>query len=523
MTPGQAGRPRGRDRRATTTTRRSSTPRRPTRRSRRCARGSTAGRRDRRRAGGASRSTTPTDSLARPGRWSAASAAGRASGAAPRRGAPVRRAAVRPRPGARVGHRGAPARGLGGAGAARGGDRPRVRRRPGAVRAVHGGAPGRRARPGPGSCSAAARSRERATRPASRSTRAGPGPATSTSCCIGDEAMAAWEPEAFYLPGREHAAARTTDARDIASPRLEQARARGAGRRPGGPSRCRRWRAGSSTCAPGSRARRTSSSAADAGPRSHPCPTADPCASSRTTSGSAAAAGSRSSAPCSRRWSPTSCCSRRRRTRRTSTGSPGRPGCRTSTGGRSWSVAAAHPRAAARPPVASARPVARLPRAGPGRGAADLRLLGLHLPAGPVGARRAGAAAERGHAAGVGGRRGRRQHAARGRPQLRRARRRPPGRGDAAVAAPAAPVRRRHPHRRPGPARRGRLGRRVPAPPPGRARASRCRRVEPQIRLDYVLVPPQLLPVVTVCAPALDAPLVARASDHLPLVTVLGS
>jgi hypothetical protein len=36
-------------------------------------------------------------------------------------------------------------------------------------------------------------------------------------------------------------------------------------------------------------------------------------------------------------------------------------------------------------------------------------------------------------------------------------------------------------------------------------------------------VPPQLLPVVTVCAPALDAPLVARASDHLPLVTVLGS
>jgi exonuclease III len=47
--------------------------------------------------------------------------------------------------------------------------------------------------------------------------------------------------------------------------------------------------------------------------------------------------------------------------------------------------------------------------------------------------------------------------------------------------------------------------------------------LEPQIRLDYALVPPLLLPSVTVCAPALDAPLVARASDHLPLVTVLGS
>jgi exonuclease III len=45
----------------------------------------------------------------------------------------------------------------------------------------------------------------------------------------------------------------------------------------------------------------------------------------------------------------------------------------------------------------------------------------------------------------------------------------------------------------------------------------------PQIRLDYVLVPPPMLPAVQACGPALDAPLVARASDHLPLVTVLGA
>jgi exonuclease III len=44
----------------------------------------------------------------------------------------------------------------------------------------------------------------------------------------------------------------------------------------------------------------------------------------------------------------------------------------------------------------------------------------------------------------------------------------------------------------------------------------------PQVRLDYALVPPPLLPLVTACAPAVDAPLVVRASDHLPLVTVIG-
>jgi endonuclease/exonuclease/phosphatase family metal-dependent hydrolase len=43
----------------------------------------------------------------------------------------------------------------------------------------------------------------------------------------------------------------------------------------------------------------------------------------------------------------------------------------------------------------------------------------------------------------------------------------------------------------------------------------------PQVRLDYSLVPPSLMPSVVSCAPALDAPLVARASDHLPLVTVI--
>jgi exonuclease III len=42
--------------------------------------------------------------------------------------------------------------------------------------------------------------------------------------------------------------------------------------------------------------------------------------------------------------------------------------------------------------------------------------------------------------------------------------------------------------------------------------------VAPRIRLDYLLVPGALLPRVTACAPAVDAPLAARASDHLPLV-----
>ena len=45
--------------------------------------------------------------------------------------------------------------------------------------------------------------------------------------------------------------------------------------------------------------------------------------------------------------------------------------------------------------------------------------------------------------------------------------------------------------------------------------------LSPQVRLDYALVPPPLLSSVSVCAPAEDAPLVARASDHLPLLTVL--
>lgn len=40
----------------------------------------------------------------------------------------------------------------------------------------------------------------------------------------------------------------------------------------------------------------------------------------------------------------------------------------------------------------------------------------------------------------------------------------------------------------------------------------------PGIRLDYLLVPRPLLARVIACAPAVDAPLAARASDHLPLV-----
>lgn len=43
----------------------------------------------------------------------------------------------------------------------------------------------------------------------------------------------------------------------------------------------------------------------------------------------------------------------------------------------------------------------------------------------------------------------------------------------------------------------------------------------PQVRLDYTLVPGPMLPRVTSCAPAQDAPMAARASDHLPLLTVI--
>jgi endonuclease/exonuclease/phosphatase family metal-dependent hydrolase len=44
--------------------------------------------------------------------------------------------------------------------------------------------------------------------------------------------------------------------------------------------------------------------------------------------------------------------------------------------------------------------------------------------------------------------------------------------------------------------------------------------VEPQIRLDYVLAPKLILPLIQSCAPAADVALAARASDHLPLLTV---
>jgi len=45
--------------------------------------------------------------------------------------------------------------------------------------------------------------------------------------------------------------------------------------------------------------------------------------------------------------------------------------------------------------------------------------------------------------------------------------------------------------------------------------------LSPQVRLDYTLVPKGLLDSVRSCSPAVDAPLAARASDHLPLLTVL--
>jgi exodeoxyribonuclease-3 len=47
--------------------------------------------------------------------------------------------------------------------------------------------------------------------------------------------------------------------------------------------------------------------------------------------------------------------------------------------------------------------------------------------------------------------------------------------------------------------------------------------VSPQVRLDYALVPAAMVPRVEACAPAADVVNAARASDHLPLVTVIGS
>ncbi len=44
---------------------------------------------------------------------------------------------------------------------------------------------------------------------------------------------------------------------------------------------------------------------------------------------------------------------------------------------------------------------------------------------------------------------------------------------------------------------------------------------EPQVRLDYVLAPPDLVSSFRTCEPAGDVAQVARASDHLPLLAVL--
>jgi exodeoxyribonuclease-3 len=46
--------------------------------------------------------------------------------------------------------------------------------------------------------------------------------------------------------------------------------------------------------------------------------------------------------------------------------------------------------------------------------------------------------------------------------------------------------------------------------------------IAPQVRLDYALVPAGLVAAVRACTPAIDAPMVSRASDHLPLVTDIG-
>lgn len=43
----------------------------------------------------------------------------------------------------------------------------------------------------------------------------------------------------------------------------------------------------------------------------------------------------------------------------------------------------------------------------------------------------------------------------------------------------------------------------------------------PQIRLDYLLVPEAVMPRIQECAPAPKGDLAARASDHLPLISVI--
>jgi endonuclease/exonuclease/phosphatase family metal-dependent hydrolase len=45
--------------------------------------------------------------------------------------------------------------------------------------------------------------------------------------------------------------------------------------------------------------------------------------------------------------------------------------------------------------------------------------------------------------------------------------------------------------------------------------------IGPQVRLDYALVPEPIIERVAACAPVRHLPLAARASDHLPLLTVI--
>ena len=230
--------------------------------------------------------------------------------------------------------------------------------------------------------------------------------------------MAAWEPEAFYLPG-VNTQPLDDSAPDIADPRLERARRRRpGGRRPAGR-------------APGDGAlvpRPAVGAAGDAvrGPRrlSADAPTLAWCASSRTTSGSAAAVASRSSARvlaalrARRRAAPGGDRPDRGRPDRPRGRARARlPAARLERGG-------ADARGAGRAASGTARAASRGFLEVDPAGADGLRLLG-HAPAGrAVVAGRARPAAERGDAAGLGGRRGRRPDADRGRPQLGRPRRR---------------------------------------------------------------------------------------------------
>ena len=218
----------------TTTTRRSATPPTPTRPSRPSSAAST---RARRRSPSCRWRLAVDDAVGHASATRTSCGCTRRSTSVgrrhPGRGPPVRRAAVPPRPGAGVGDR---AR-SGPAGSEEpallaGGHRARVRRRPRPVRPVHGalqaGVPDGTRLVLRGS----------AVQGASYKTgepfdARGPGTSDLDIVLLGDEAMAAWEPEAFYLPG-VNTQPLYDDARDIAT-RGSSRRARAA-QEVGGPA-----------------------------------------------------------------------------------------------------------------------------------------------------------------------------------------------------------------------------------------------------------------------------------------------